>query len=294
MWQKTSGQSIVTKISKQWAPNNSMRFGIILLLGFLGIIGDTSAASVQEIKSSSTQPVSPANLIGLKQKLELFHVKYNATLMNSTFLPFLKNCNDIFDKSADKMSVTDRLCISYYDMINSIYHLNEFENIDSVTKILEEYSAKTMTDRFCSLFPDEITTRLEKQPFADATNTTNWLTVNDCVTSCMVRDDKPISKWRISDICKLISGGLSMAVNKSKVETEMTPPKETSTPINSNNTINEKKNKDVIIEPPNSNATKIENKTVEAPHEQQKVDEPVQPNEPEKQPMAGRFDRNKF
>lgn len=301
---EANGQPVVTKISKRWTSNNSILFGIIFLLGFLGIIGDTNAASIQETKPNSTQPVSAANLINLKSQLEPFHAKYNATLMNSTFLPFLKDCSEIFDKIPEKMSYTDRLCITYYDMINSIYHLNEFENSDSVTKILDEYNGKSMTDHFCIEFPGEITARLDRQPFAEATNITNWLTLIDCVRGCLVKDNKTNSNWRILDICKLISGGLSMAVNKSKIETEIPSPKETTTPKNNSNnnnsnntnTVKEPKPKTVIDEPTIANAsTKIEEKIDETPQAKHQAVEPVQLNEadkPPKDPIAGRLDKN--
>lgn len=276
MLQQRNGQPVVKKISKQWTSYNSMLFGIILLLGCLG--------------PSSTQPVSPANLINLKNKVELFHAKYNATLLDSTFLPFLKDCSEVFNKSPEKMSYTDRLCITYYDMINSIYHLNEFENSNSVTKILEEYNGESMTEHFCKEFPGEIIARLEKQPFAEAMNITNWLKLNDCVVSCLVKDNKTVSKWRILDICKLISGGLSMAVNKSKIENDMTFTKETSTAYsnsnnNNTNTVNDQSNKTVSDEPTNANEpTKIEEKTIGTPQQKHKIIQAVQSNKDDKQP----------
>lgn len=293
MGQQSNEKPIVTKICKQWALSNSMVFGIILLLGFLGIIGDTNAASIQVTKPNSinsTQPISPANLINLKTKLEQFHAKYKATLLNSTFLPFLNGCSENFNKSSEKMPSKDRLCITYYDMINSIYHLNEFETSDSVTKILEEYNGKSMTDNFCTEFPGEIAARLEEQPFAEATNITNWLTVNECVWNCLEKNIT-ISNVRILDICKLISGGLSMAVNKSKAETEISFPKETSTPKNNSinnsmNTVNDTKIKTVTNKLTNANVpTKVQEKTVETPQEKHKAIEPVQSNENDKQPQ---------
>lgn len=266
MWQQTN---------VQWTSYNLMLFGIILLLGFFGIIGDTNAIRLQEINPSSTQPVTPANLSNLKNKLERFHATYNATLLNSTLLPFLMDCNEMFNKTPEKMSYTDRLCITYYDMINSIYHLNEFKNGDSVTNLLEKYNGKSMTDNFCIEFPGEITARLEKQPFAESANITNWLTLNDCVVSCLVKDNNTIYTWRILDICKLISGGLSMIVNKSKV-IEITSPKETSTSTN-----NSSSNKMDMV-----NDQKIKHFTNE-----------VQTNDDDKQPMepiAGKLNENKL
>lgn len=290
--------SMVTKICKQWTSNISTMLGIIVLIGFFGMIGTAHSASIQTTESNGTRPAPSSNLTNLKIKLELFKAKYNATLLNYTFLPFTKDCSAFLDKSPEEMSNKDRICITYYDMINSIYQLNEFENADSVTEVLKKYNEISIADHFCNDFPDEIRTRLEKQPFAEAKHIKNWLKLNSCVTSCMFEGKN--STWHILDICKLISGGLSMAVNKSKIETQSVAPevkKEIPTPnknINNNGTnpIDDQKNMAITNQEP-TNADKLiktPEKIIETHQVEPKIDEPAQSNEedqPPKDPIAG-------
>lgn len=227
-----------------------MLINIIIIILALTIVNEAQAAFLPTDTNKKEQ-VSSTNINALKSKLIQFQSKYNATLLNASFLPFVNDCNGVLNQLP--IAFDKRICITYYDMIFNIYDSNDFVKITDVTETLKHYDLKIYIDTYCEDFLGELKTDLEDQPFANATNIRGWLNANECSESCMKKlnqtDSITGSRWRINNICKLISDGLrKMDKSRKKEPKEMEMIAETEPTIKSvtiaNATQNETKTND--------------------------------------------------
>lgn len=204
----------------------------ILLAIVATIFAEVNAANIPstDINNSNNKSASAIASVSnisnvdnvLAEKVNQFKLKYNATLLNSSFLSFVNDCIDVVS-AAKKAEVDQQLCLLYFDMIYNLNEKcpNELKNQDSVTKILIEYDNETITNQFCSQFPNELKVEVTVQPFAQSRglDATKYMkNANFCVFKCVEQNE-----MSIKPLCKLISGGYRLIHLQSKKQSPQPP-----------------------------------------------------------------------
>lgn len=131
------------------------------------------------------------------------------TLLNSEFLPFLKDCATV--NPSNRM-----LCATYYDMVYNVYQYggkvaDVKAEIQQANQTLEKLS-----DQFCTLFPTEVIQALDKRPFLDVNriNLTALFRINNyCEINCLTVNELT-QRVEIKQICKSISGGCKWIIKQ--------------------------------------------------------------------------------
>lgn len=194
-----------------------IKISALIVLAFLNEANILDAHELaQAPHNNSSDAPHIATESNLTSRYKQFEETYAQTLMNSSFLPFIAGCSAIMKKSISASQLEEKdqfLCLTYFDMINHlIVNLDQdFIQLNKVNTSLNDYDNATLVKNFCEFFGGELPTVDVDRPFvtkmmANQINWTNAMKIPDnCKIICYFLDE--FAEFRISPICKLISGG---------------------------------------------------------------------------------------
>lgn len=197
----------------------------ILVINLSLLASSANAASIGEslrdlFSSSTTKPTPSA----LTEKHNRLQDEFKETLMNTTFLPFISECNNAFvkrEKDAE-LNIT-LLCPSYFDLIEDLREnkILDYNKPDAILATLRDYDNASLVNNFCTFFGGELPTEVKRRPFVHEflIDEENLLTKQHiCRDVCFIHiESEKKTDEKIQPICKLISGGYRLLTKKTQL-----------------------------------------------------------------------------